>query len=107
MIGVLQGPVNPPGTPRRRFAELAGDCQVTLSTGRKGQCWDNAVAESFSASLKGELIETRALAHPGRRLPGGRGIHRLVQRHRLHSTLDCRSPADYENDHYQTTKNAI
>ena len=36
------------------------DCQVTLSVGRKGQCWDNAVAESFFASLKGELIDTRA-----------------------------------------------
>ena len=24
---------------------------------------------------------------------------------RLHSTLDYCSPADYENDHYQTTKN--
>jgi hypothetical protein len=24
---------------------------------------------------------------------------------RLHSTLDYRSPADCENDHYQTTKN--
>ena len=30
------------------FADLAGDCQVSLSVGRKGQCWDNAVAESFS-----------------------------------------------------------
>jgi transposase InsO family protein len=28
--------------------------------GRKGQCWDNAVAESFFSSLKGELIDTRA-----------------------------------------------
>jgi transposase InsO family protein len=40
------------------FAALAEDCQVTFSVGRKGQCWDNAVAESF-ASLKGELIDTR------------------------------------------------
>ena len=42
------------------FAALAGDCQVTLSAGRKGQCWDNVVAESFFASLKGELIDTQA-----------------------------------------------
>jgi putative transposase len=34
------------------FAALAGDCQVTLSVGRKGQCWDNALAENFFASLK-------------------------------------------------------
>jgi hypothetical protein len=25
-----------------------------------GQCWDNALAESFLSSLKGELIDTRA-----------------------------------------------
>ena len=42
------------------YAALAGDCQVTLSAGCEGQCWDNAVAESFFASLKGELIDTRA-----------------------------------------------
>ena len=49
--------------------------------GRKGQCWDNAVAESFFASLKGELIDTRAWPTRAGSLPGGRGVHRLVQRH--------------------------
>ena len=62
------------------YAALADDCEVVLSTGRTGQCWDNALAESFFSSLKGELTDTR-LAHPGRRPAGGRGVHRLVQRH--------------------------
>jgi len=39
------------------YAALAEDCRVTLSVGRTGQCWDNALAESFFSSLKGELIE--------------------------------------------------
>ncbi len=43
----------------REFAALAGDCQVELSTGRIGQCWDNALAESFFASTKGELLDTQ------------------------------------------------
>jgi hypothetical protein len=34
------------------YALLAGDLAVRLSTGRTGQCWDNALAESFFASLK-------------------------------------------------------
>jgi len=51
---------SPKSSPRAAFAALAGDCQVTLSVGRKGQCWDNVVAESFFASLKGELIDTQA-----------------------------------------------
>jgi transposase InsO family protein len=42
------------------YSGLAGDCQVTLSVGRKGQCWDNAVAESFFSSLNGELIGNQA-----------------------------------------------
>ena len=62
------------------FADLATDYQVVLSLGRTGQCWDNALAESFFASLKGELIDAAGLAKPGRRPPGDRRIHRLVQR---------------------------
>src|SRR5262249_3508508 len=41
------------------FADLASDYAVTLSHGRTGQCWDNALSESFFTSLKGELIDTR------------------------------------------------
>src|SRR5205823_1560929 len=39
------------------FAGLASDYAVTLSHGRTGQCWDNALAESFFASIKGELLD--------------------------------------------------
>jgi transposase InsO family protein len=49
------------------YATLADDLAVTLSSGRTGQCWDNALAESFFASLKGECLDhqpwpTRAAA---------------------------------------------
>ena len=49
------------------FADLASDNEVVLSLGRTGQCWDNDLAESFFASVKGELIDlqpwpTRAAA---------------------------------------------
>jgi putative transposase len=33
---------------------------VILSVSRKGECWDNAVAESFFATIKRELINDRA-----------------------------------------------
>jgi putative transposase len=41
------------------YATLAEELTVTLSVGRTGQCWDNALAESFFASLKGECIDQR------------------------------------------------
>lgn len=50
---------------RRRFC-LANNLES--STSRRGNCWDNAVAESFFGSLKKERIckriyKTRDLAH--------------------------------------------
>jgi transposase InsO family protein len=87
------------------YADLAEECQVTLSVGRKGQCWDNAVAESFFASLKGELTDTQAW-------PTRAGAVRAVVEYiawyngtRLHSTLGYRSPADFENDRYGEIRN--
>jgi transposase InsO family protein len=80
------------------FAGLASDCAVTLSHGRTGQCWDNALAESFFASLKGELIDTRPW-------PTSAAASRAIVEYigwyngtRLHSTLGYRSPAEFEED---------
>jgi putative transposase len=52
------------------FASLASDYDITLSLGRTGQCWDNALSESFFASIKGELLDLQAW--PTRPWPGGR-----------------------------------
>jgi putative transposase len=83
---------------------LADDCEVVLSTGRTGQCWDNALAERFFSSLKGELIDERAW-------PTRAGVRRAVVEYiawyngtRLHSSLGYRSPADYENNHHENDR---
>ena len=80
------------------FAALSSDYAVTLSHGGTGQCWDNALAESFFASIKGELIDLRAW-------PTKAAARRAIVEYigwyngtRLHSTLGYRSPAEYEED---------
>jgi putative transposase len=90
----------------RDYATLAADLGVTLSLGRKGQCWDNAVSESWFSSFKNELIETRPW-------PTIAGLHRAVFDYiegwynvrRSHSTLGYRSPAAYEATiHHNTAR---
>ena len=61
-----------------------------------GQCWDNALAESFFASLKGELIDTRSWTS---RVAARRAVVEYIGWYngtRLHSTLGYRSPAEFE-----------
>jgi len=78
------------------FADLADGYQVVLSLGRTGQCWDNALAESFFGSLKGELTDLQAWPT---RAAACRAIVEYIGWYngtRLHSTLGYLSPAEYE-----------
>jgi len=70
---------------------------LTGSMSRKGDCWDNAVVESFFATLKTELIHRHAWAT---RAEVQRAVFRYIEGwynpHRLHSALGYQSPAQYE-----------
>ena len=77
-------------------AELAAH-GIVASMSRTGNCWDNAVAESFFATLELELI----IKHRWRtRDDARRAIFRYIEswynRHRRHSTLGYLSPLVYE-----------
>ncbi|MCC4595074.1 integrase core domain-containing protein, partial [Xanthomonas campestris pv. phormiicola] len=73
------------------------------SMSRKGNCWDNAVAESFFATLKNEeatgVYETRAAAHAAI----ASYIHGFYNPTRLHSALGYLSPNDYAKTLKQAT----
>ena len=79
------------------FRELLARHRISQSLSRPGQCWDNAVAESFFSTLKEELLyrgtwPTRSAAK--------RAIFEYIEvfynRQRMHSALDYLAPAEYE-----------
>lgn len=79
------------------FRELLGRHGIVASMSGKGNCWDNAVAESFFATLEWELIEdadwhTREEAA----LAISEYIEVWYNRKRRHSSLGGKSPAEYE-----------
>ena len=68
---------------------------ITCSMSRKGNCWDNAPMESFFATLKREIGQTRWPT----RSAATNAIDAYItyyNHERLHSALDYRSPAQYE-----------
>ncbi|MEU5809938.1 integrase core domain-containing protein [Streptomyces sp. NPDC047718] len=48
----MRRPIEPGQYTSHAFARLAADLGIRLSVGRTGVCWDNALAESFFATLK-------------------------------------------------------
>ena len=79
------------------FRKLLSNFGVVQSMSRKGNCWDNAVAESFFAIIKRELID-RYTWHD---LPMVRAaifeyIEVFYNRRRRHSTNNYLSPDQKE-----------
>ena len=78
----------------KRYRKLLKTHDIRCSMSRKGNCWDNALMESFFGSYKQEwahhyeyagLVAARASAFEY--------IERFYNRHRLHSSLGYRTPA--------------
>jgi transposase InsO family protein len=79
------------------FRDLLGHHEMRQSLAAPGQCWDNAVAESFFSTLKEELVHR----HPWpTRARARQAIFEFVEvfynRQRLHSSLGYLTPAEYE-----------
>jgi putative transposase len=79
------------------YRELLAAHGVEVSMSRRGNCWDNAVAESFFATVERELIDRRDWPT---RDAAARAIFDYIagwyNTRRLHSTLNYQSPAAYE-----------
>lgn len=80
------------------FQKLLSDHQIVCSMSRKGDCYDNAMMESFFGTLKTELDEPLA-THATARLALFEYIEVFYNRQRLHSALGYKSPATCEQQH--------
>jgi putative transposase len=81
----------------RAYQQLLASAGCRPSMSRVGDCWDNAVVESFFATLTKELLGDRPFAT---RTEASRELVEFIEiwynRKRRHSTLGYRSPVDYE-----------
>lgn len=89
------------------FVKLLNEHGITCSMSRKGDCWDNAVTESFFGSLKTEwTLEKRY----GTRAEAKQDVFQYIEvfynRKRRHSSLGYISPAEYE-ERYEATVNQV
>ena len=81
------------------FGQQARAAGIAQSMGSRGDCFDNAVAESFFATLKKELIHRRTWPTKAElRTEVFDYIEVFYNRQRRHKTLGQRSPADFENN---------
>lgn len=95
------------------FADAARLMDLRLSVGRTGVCWDNAVAESWFASLKNEHWHHHHYATRARgRLAVAEYIEVFYNRKRRHSTLGYRTPmsvmqAFFDRSNLQAAERAV
>jgi transposase InsO family protein len=79
------------------YRRMLREYGIVQSMSRRGNCWDNAVMESFFKTLKVERVHRlRYETRPQARLDIVNWVEGFYNQKRLHSAVDYRSPADYE-----------
>ena len=81
--------------------EAAG---ITVSMSRRGECWDNAVVESFNSTLKTELVyRTIFLTRGSAQIAIAEWVECLYNRQRRHSTIGCARSREEPIFHFRGT----
>lgn len=79
------------------YRTLLAENEVVCSMSRKGDCWDNAVAESFFGTLKAELVDGEHYATHDEAIRSiGEYIDDFYNVERRHSSLDYLNPIEFE-----------
>jgi putative transposase len=88
LLHVLRRPFEFTQYARHEYQQLLAKHDLVSSMSRKGNCWDNAVAESFFATLKTELAyQTRWNTRAQARSEVFEYIEIFYNRRRRHSAL--------------------
>jgi len=83
------------------FGKRCKETGVRPSMGSVGDCYDNAMCESFFATLECELIERESFSDRSEaRLSIFEFIEGFYNPHRLHSALGYQSPIGYEKEYF-------
>ncbi len=89
------------------FRAILHKHQFVQSMSRKGNCWDNAVAESFFHSIKTQMIHHRRFQNV---MEAEQALFNYIEvyynRQRKHSTNGYKSPAQYEMEWWNGRKAA-
>ena len=89
------------------FGKRCRESGVRPSMGSVGDCYDNALCESFFATLECELLDRQAFASRAEaRLAVFEFIEGWYNPHRRHSALGYTSPVDYERRYFATLTHA-
>ena len=79
------------------YQKLLKKTEMICSMSRKGDCWNNAVMESFFATLKMELVyHEKFVTRDDAKSKIFDYIEMFYNRQRRHSTLVSKSPAEFE-----------
>ncbi len=82
-----------------KYRQALGNADIQVSMSRTGNCWDNAVAESFFATLKTELIYRQTWRDISQlRAAVFEYTEAFYNRQRLHSTLGYKTPAQVQRE---------
>ncbi|MBV5262407.1 IS3 family transposase, partial [Synechococcus moorigangaii CMS01] len=81
------------------YQKALSESGILCSMSRRGNCWDNAVAESFFGTLKSELIKTQIFPSRSQaRTTVAEWIEVFDNRQRIHSANEYLSPVQFENE---------
>lgn len=90
-----------------QFSDHLKSHGLTASMGKTGICWDNALAESFFAALKNELVHRLVLPTRNKaRRAIAEYIEVFYNRQRLHSALGYKTPREIAEEHEQNLSTA-